>query len=248
MSDLKIIERLTKPIRMLGDAEIGRLVRAMLDYQECGTDTDLRGNERFLWDDAKASIDRRMRTSKARSEAGKKGMSNRWNNNPITNDNNSITNDNNPITNGEKEKNQKKDIYIPTSDSVDSNLQTDVVTDAGNTSREHSNVPTIPSSIPATQKPKPSRYIIPPTVEMVRAYCEERNNGIDPQAFVDHYTSNGWMVGKTRMKDWQASVRTWEQQRGRYGAARKPEPKPEPQDKFANLRNLYEHFSSKEGK
>ena len=54
---------------------------------------------------------------------------------------------------------------------------------------------------------------VPPDVEMVRAYCEERNNSIDPQAFIDHYTANGWMRGKTKIKDWKACVRTWERNR-----------------------------------
>lgn len=50
----------------------------------------------------------------------------------------------------------------------------------------------------------------PPTVEEVRAYCEERHNGIDPERFVNFYSSKGWMVGKNKMKDWKAAVRTWE--------------------------------------
>lgn len=50
----------------------------------------------------------------------------------------------------------------------------------------------------------------PPTLEEVKAYCDERNNGVDPQAFVDFYTAKGWKVGKDPMKDWQAAVRTWE--------------------------------------
>jgi hypothetical protein len=50
----------------------------------------------------------------------------------------------------------------------------------------------------------------PPTIEEVRAYCQERGNRVDPQRFIDFYTSNGWKVGKNQMKDWQASVRTWE--------------------------------------
>lgn len=56
-----------------------------------------------------------------------------------------------------------------------------------------------------------SKRFVPPTVDEVRAYCQDRQNGIDPQRFIDHYTSNGWMVGRTKMKDWQAAVRTWEQ-------------------------------------
>lgn len=58
---------------------------------------------------------------------------------------------------------------------------------------------------------KPTKRFTPPTVDDVREYCFERGNSIDPQRFVDYYTSNGWMVGKNKMKDWKAAVRTWEQ-------------------------------------
>jgi hypothetical protein len=50
----------------------------------------------------------------------------------------------------------------------------------------------------------------PPTYEEVRIYCLSRNNQIDAQRFVDFYSSKGWMVGRNKMKDWQACVRTWE--------------------------------------
>jgi len=51
----------------------------------------------------------------------------------------------------------------------------------------------------------------PPTVSEVKAYCDERKNTIDPQVFVDFYEANGWMRGKSKIKDWKACVRTWEQ-------------------------------------
>jgi hypothetical protein len=41
-------------------------------------------------------------------------------------------------------------------------------------------------------------------------YCVERKNAVDPQRFVDFYTSKGWMVGKSKMKDWKAAVRNRE--------------------------------------
>ena len=50
----------------------------------------------------------------------------------------------------------------------------------------------------------------PPTLEEVQAYCMERNNKVDAERFIDYYSSNGWMVGKNKMKDWKAAVRTWE--------------------------------------
>jgi len=50
----------------------------------------------------------------------------------------------------------------------------------------------------------------PPTVEEVRAYCEERQNSVDAQHFVDYYEARDWKLGKVKMKSWQAAVRTWE--------------------------------------
>lgn len=67
----------------------------------------------------------------------------------------------------------------------------------------------------------PSRgRFIPPSVDEVRAFCEERNNGIDPVAFVSFYASKGWMIGKNRMKDWRRAIYTWE--------SRNPDAKPKP--------------------
>ena len=66
-----------------------------------------------------------------------------------------------------------------------------------------------------------SKRFVPPTVDEVRAYCQERGNCVNPQRFVDYYSSNGWMVGKTKMKDWKAAVRTWEQ-RGNAQSQGKP--------------------------
>lgn len=50
----------------------------------------------------------------------------------------------------------------------------------------------------------------PPTLEQVKNYCKERNNNVDAERFIDHYTSNGWKVGRNNMKDWKAAIRTWE--------------------------------------
>lgn len=56
----------------------------------------------------------------------------------------------------------------------------------------------------------------PPTIEEVTEYCNQRRKGVNPQKWWDFYQAKGWMVGKNKMKDWKAAVRTWE-----------PEEKPE---------------------
>ena len=58
-----------------------------------------------------------------------------------------------------------------------------------------------------------SRNFVPPSLSEVKAYCQERNNGINPEQFIDFYESKGWFVGKNKMKDWKAAVRNWEQRR-----------------------------------
>ena len=71
---------------------------------------------------------------------------------------------------------------------------------------------------PPTPAPKRKQFI-PPTVEQVTAYIRERGSGVDARRFVDFYTSKDWMVGKNKMKDWQAAVRNWEQRDGKKALA-----------------------------
>ena len=51
----------------------------------------------------------------------------------------------------------------------------------------------------------------PPTVEEVRAYCQEHNLNVDADLFVRFYSSKGWKIGKNMMQDWKASVQVWAQ-------------------------------------
>ena len=61
---------------------------------------------------------------------------------------------------------------------------------------------------PPAGKKKSSRFI-PPTVDDVKAYCSESGKYIDVERFIDFYTSKGWLVGKSPMRDWRAAVRNW---------------------------------------
>ena len=49
-----------------------------------------------------------------------------------------------------------------------------------------------------------------PNIDEVKNYCILRKNNIDAEAFIDFYESKNWFVGKNKMKDWKACVRTWE--------------------------------------
>lgn len=59
-------------------------------------------------------------------------------------------------------------------------------------------------------KPATRSRFVKPTLEEIQAYCLERGNKVDPERFFDYYESKGWLVGKSKMKDWKAAVRNWE--------------------------------------
>lgn len=92
-------------------------------------------------------------------------------------------------------------------------------------SNQHRNTDISPFSVskdthsPTGENAPKKKVFRPPTLEEVAAYCWERNNNVDPQAFFDHYTANGWKVGRNPMKDFKAAIRYWE--RSEYG--KKPE-------------------------
>ena len=54
-----------------------------------------------------------------------------------------------------------------------------------------------------------------PTVNDIKEYCLWRNNGIDSETFFDFYESKNWLIGKNKMKDWKACVRTWEKRQNK---------------------------------
>lgn len=82
------------------------------------------------------------------------------------------------------------------------------------------------------EKEKKRKRFTPPTVSEVSDYCKERGNSIDAESFVDFYESKGWKVGKEPMKDWKASVRTWEK---REGKKESQQPKPKKKRRFETV-------------
>ena len=63
-------------------------------------------------------------------------------------------------------------------------------------------------------KEKKSRAFSPPSLSEIKDYCLIRKNQVNADNFLNFYESKGWMVGKNKMKNWQACVRTWENRDG----------------------------------
>jgi hypothetical protein len=80
--------------------------------------------------------------------------------------------------------------------------------------RKHLAMPEVETEV-ETEKEKDICVRGNPTLEEVVAYCKERKNQVDPDKWFDFYQSKGWYVGKNKMRDWRAAVRTWE--RNGYG-------------------------------
>lgn len=71
-------------------------------------------------------------------------------------------------------------------------------------------------------------HTVPPTLEEVRAYCEKRDNGIDPEQFVDYYAMRNWTLSRGQpMTDWKASVRYWERNHKQKDVERHPDNHPD---------------------
>lgn len=58
-----------------------------------------------------------------------------------------------------------------------------------------------------------STFVVP-TFEEVKHYCTQRGGSVDARKFIDFYTAKDWMIGRNKMKNWQAAVRTWEKSEG----------------------------------
>jgi uncharacterized protein YdaU (DUF1376 family) len=88
-----------------------------------------------------------------------------------------------------------------------------------------------PSSSPSSSKvttnvvTKSKPKFVPPSVEEVQAYCQARGNSIDPELFIAHYTTNGWVQSSGRpVKDWKSCVITWEKNSRQRGPTQKRMP------------------------
>lgn len=68
-------------------------------------------------------------------------------------------------------------------------------------------------------------HFVPPSLEDVRAYVAERGGVIDAERFYDFYECKGWKVGREKMKDWKAAVRTWERREKSEAQLRNTQPR-----------------------
>lgn len=182
----------------LTDAEFGRLARALLVYSRTGEFPALNGNERLFKrrvimqeDRAQENYVQVVEKNKANGQLGGRPRKPRE---TQRNPEKPTETQNNPQKPSETQKTQIE---------IESEIKTEINTPLPNGNK---------GSKAATPPTRETRFS-PPSLPEVQAYISERGSAVDAQQFVDFYASKGWMVGKNRMKDWKAAVRTWEKRR-----------------------------------
>lgn len=178
------------PLESLPDDERGQLFLAVLDYAEKGIIPDyLSPAAMMAWLFIKNGIDADAEAYaekvEARRAAGKRGGLAR-------------------AANQELQANQANATFAKQNEQTQANqADTDTVTVTV--------TDTVTDTVRDNTVSKPAaKKFSPPSLLEVMAYCRERGNDVDAERFLAYYESNGWMVGKNHMKDWQAAVRTWE--------------------------------------
>lgn len=180
-------------LQYLPDDDCGAMIKAICEFA-------LRGNEPTFnnpilngyWTLIKPTLERSIKRSEAGRRGGQSGagVSRNVGNSNTAIESKSIANQND--INSDKERNRKGE---------------EEETEVGKDKEED-------LDSKGKKKEKKNIRFIPPTIDEVQAYCQERGNGIDAQHFVDFYTARGWKYGNTAIKDWRACIRTWEQRNG----------------------------------
>ena len=190
----------------LSNEKRGILVSAILDYSEHGIQPDFRGSLRIAWASIQPQLDRDGENYAQKSqqrryavyirECKKDGTL------PLPFDEWLA-----PLSDSTQTKTSDDNKRYPTTTSTSTSTSASTSTSQGNI-----------CGSTAVKPPRQPQRLIPPTVEEVRAYAAQRGDSLDPEAFMDYYTANGWKVGRNPMKDWKAAVRTWARKEQAHGA------------------------------
>ena len=205
-------------MELLTDEECGRLYRAMLIYASTGVAPELKGNERFVFPAMRAQIDRDAQSYYDKCERNRKSVKKRYENDAKTTDASAASDAHPANTNAAEAAEESQNLRThtnvyersgETSAYTNATKDKDKDKDKDKSKKANSSYADAPEELALSPHAARARFQ-PPDVEAVRAYCQERGNGIDAQSFCDYYAARGWMAGKSKMRDWRAAVRTWE--------------------------------------
>ena len=199
--------------------ERGRLFTALITYGSTGKMIPLPGNERFVFPAFKINIDLenesylkkvdRLNANKQKGTGNQERKS-------------SVHTDSEPAVNSASEISSEVYYDITPVISADICRHQDTYQDRRHLplkeedkdkDKDKDNL-----SLKESVKRKDAPRFSPPTIQEIEDYCHEAGLQTDPQVFFDYYASNGWMVSKNHMQDWQAALRRWDRNRFPYAA------------------------------
>ena len=189
------------------DSQVGRLVRAMLAYTVSGEVPELRGSERLIWPMLQDRLDRdeenyRKRCKTNRANGAKGGRPKK----PSTT----------PETDGFSEKPEKPKENKNKNENKNENKNKNENENENENEKKKENEGLLAG--------KPHVCVFsPPTEEELQDYCTRQGFTLDTGQFLDYYESNGWMVGRNKMRSWQAAVRNWVRKEKHNAAKSGPE-------------------------
>ena len=195
MKELKVKERLAMAVDGLGDAELGRLFRGMLQYAFSGTEPTLSGAERILWPELKEDLDRQHRGY----ENKVRGMA--------------------------KARSQiSVDIcrYQQISVDISQKRETEKQEEKQKKNGSPSDSPLQEKDIREEQKEKEKtvrarKAFVPPTLDEVREYVQQRNSPVDPVQFWEYFNEGNWKDAKGQpVRAWKQKLLTWESHQPRW--------------------------------
>lgn len=139
--------------------------------------------------------------SQKRSQAGKRGLQNRWEDKK----NNSVD--------YQQNKEMKGDEVVGEDSKCIANakqMHSKPIAIKENKIKEYIEEKDIPNGI-SKKKDENAQRFVPPTIEEVKSYVEEKGYlSVDAERFVNFYESKGWYVGKNKMKNWKSAVANWQ--------------------------------------
>lgn len=173
----------------LTDEEFGAFVRNYAQYVETGLEPAYDNDRamRMLWKVVKAFDDMNVQKIKERSEKNRRSINKRWN--------------------------DKKYICTQTN-ANDTNVYERIPEIQTNTNDTLSVSDSVSESDKKEKCEKKNTNEVKrfkaPTIEQAKEYFAEKGYmESEAERFVDHFTANGWKVGKSPMKDWKAAARNW---------------------------------------
>lgn len=199
MAYLKVYHDLSDTLALMDDAAAGRLFKAVLAYSKTREMPAIDGAELLVFSMLRGQIDR---DADAYDEKAMRGRENgARGGRPAKTE--SVISEPEKTQSVFQEPEKTQSVILKPEKTQDKDKDKDKEEDKDKDYKE-----------PKESKPEKSRRAAAParpSLEEVRAYCRERGNDVDPEAWYDHYTANGWKIGgKSPMRDWQACVRNWE--------------------------------------